>query len=571
MVLNGAEIVARVLIEQGVDTVFGYPGAAVLNIYDALYQHRGEIQHVLTAHEQGAAHCADGYARASGRTGVVLATSGPGAANLVTGVAAAYMDSTPMVVLTGNVGTALIGKDSFQEVYIMGITMSVTKHNYVVRRVEELADILRDAFYIANSGRKGPVLVDIPKDVTAASCRFEPRPAVRAEHEEFHNQAALAQAAQAINGAERPLLLFGGGVAASDAGEETARLASLADMPVCHTMMGIGGARIAPQLDLGMAGMHGAASANKAVAQCDVLVAVGTRFSDRVALNPREFAPGARVIHIDIDQSEVNKNVKTDVSLVGDVKKVLDKLLPLLRQGSHIPWRQAIAAWQQEDFVPGDDSGRLKPHQIMETIGRLAGEEAIVTTDVGQHQIWAAQYLKRTQPRTFLTSGGLGAMGFGYGAAIGAKRALPDRPVVHITGDGSFHMNLNECCTAVTYGLPVVTVILNNRALGMVHQWQHVFYEDRFSATNLERRTDYPALAKAFGADGERCETLAQLEAALRRGLAARTPYWIECVVDRDEKVMPMIPAGGTLDDMITGKDCKEGCEKCHGPYNRRK
>ena len=552
MRLTGADIFAEVLVEQGVDTVFGYPGGAVLNLYDALYKYSGKLRHIMTAHEQGAAHAADGYARATGRTGVVLATSGPGATNLVTGIATAYMDSVPMVAITGNVGTTLIGRDSFQEVYIAGITMPITKHNFVVRHVEELADILRDAFCIAQTGRKGPVLVDIPKDVTSAKTEFIPKPLVHPVYETRLEKSQLARAAEMINTSKRPFLYIGGGVAASGAGEELRALARKAEIPIAYTMMAAGVMDYGDPLNLGLIGMHGCRTTNKAVNEADLVLAVGTRFSDRVALNGEQFAHQASILQIDIDPSEVNKNVTVDHSLVGDVRQTLQQLLPLVDEAKHPAWMEQVRAWQAQDYRPKDDADRLRPHQVIGKICELAGPEALYVTDVGQHQMWATQYIRHVKPRSFLTSGGLGTMGFGYGAALGAAVAAEGkRPVIHITGDGSFHMNLNEACTAVSYRLPVVTVIFNNRVLGMVRQWQAAFYGKRYSSTDPHRQTDYVKVAEGFGAKGYRCATLDEFSDALAEALKAEGPVWIECLIDKDEKVLPMIPAGGSIEDMI--------------------
>lgn len=552
MKLTGAQIMAEVLLEQGADTVFGYPGGAVLNIYDALYEYRDRIRHIMTAHEQGAAHAADGYARATGKTGVVIATSGPGATNLVTGIATAYMDSVPMVAITGNVSTDLIGKDSFQEVYIAGVTIPITKHNFMVRRVEDLAPVLRRAFQIASSGRKGPVLVDIPKDVTAAVTEFVPKapePAKLCLPEV--DLADLVQAASMINQSQRPVLYFGGGVASSGAGEELHQLMEKAEIPAVHTLMAAGVLSYDDPMNLGLLGMHGSRTANLAVDRADLVLAVGTRFSDRVAQDTKKFAHDAKIIQIDIDQSEINKNVVVDLGLVGDIKQVLTKLLPQIEQKQHTDWKQRIQAWQAEDYKPADDDTVLKPHQVIGKICQIAGDDSILVTDVGQHQMWAIQYCKRVKPNSFLTSGGLGTMGYGYGAALGAQAAFPDRPVIHITGDGSFHMNMNECCTAVSYNLPVVTVIMNNAVLGMVRQWQAAFYGERYCSTSPERKTNYKAVAEGFGAKGYRVTNLQEFEDALRDALDSKRPCWIECPIDKDEKVLPMIPPGQTIDEII--------------------
>ena len=552
MKLTGAEIFTQVLIEQGVEVLFGYPGGSVLNIYDALYQCQDKLTHIMTAHEQGAAHAADGYARATGKTGVVLATSGPGATNLVTGIATAYMDSVPMVAFTGNVGTNLIGKDSFQEVYIAGITMPITKHNYVVRKVEELADIMRSAFRIAQTGRKGPVLVDIPKDVTSAECEYYPRPKWTPPSAALPQATALAKAAQLINQAKQPVIYFGGGVASAEAGPELRQLCEKAQIPATYTLMAAGVLGYEEPLNLGLVGMHGCRTSNKAIDEADVVIAIGTRFSDRVALNTSRFAKKAAIVQIDIDPSEVNKNVQVEHWVIGDVKAVLRALLPLVEAANHGPWLEQIAQWKEQDYHPIDDNSRLQPHRILGTVCELTGPQGVYVTDVGQHQMWAAQYIRHLQPRSFLTSGGLGTMGFGYGAAIGACIALNKScPVIMLTGDGSFHMNLNEACTAVSYELPIITIIFNNQVLGMVRQWQTTFYGKRYSSTDPQRKTDFPKLAEAFGAQGCRCQTQEEFEKAFRWALEQKGPVWIECLIDKDEKVLPMIPAGGTLDDIM--------------------
>ncbi|MEG0769131.1 MAG: biosynthetic-type acetolactate synthase large subunit [Ruthenibacterium sp.] len=552
MKLTGADIFAEVLVEQGVDTLFGYPGGAVLNLYDALYRYSDKIHHYMTAHEQGAAHAADGYARATGKTGVVLATSGPGATNLVTGIATAYMDSIPMVAITGNVSTNLIGRDSFQEVYIAGITMPITKHNFVVRHVEELADVLRAAFRIAQTGRKGPVLVDIPKDVTGDMAEFVSKAPDTPPAPPHPAQDEIAAAAQMIASAERPVIYFGGGVAASGAGEALRALMEKAEIPATYTMMAAGVLGYGEPLNLGLLGMHGSRTTNKAVDKADLVLAIGTRFSDRVALNTDKFASAAKILQIDIDPSEVNKNVLVDASLVGDVKEVLTALLPHIPAAKHAEWLVRIQSWQAQDYRPKDDPTCLRPHQIIGKICELAGPDAVYVTDVGQHQMWATQYIRHVKPHCFLTSGGLGTMGFGYGAALGAQLAVGrERPVIHLTGDGSFHMNLNEACTAVSYDLPVITVIFNNAVLGMVRQWQSTFYDKRYSSTDPHRKTDYVKLAAGFGLQGYHCETPAEFAAAMQAALKSKAPTWIECVIDKDEKVLPMIPAGGSIDDIM--------------------
>ena len=553
MQLNGSQIFVEVLCEQGVDTIFGYPGGAVLNLYDELYKNSDRITHVLTAHEQGASHAADGYARATGRTGVVLATSGPGATNLVTGIATAYMDSVPMVAFTGNVTTAGLGKDGFQEAYIEGITMPITKHNFTVRRVEELADTMRAAFRIAQSGRKGPVLVDIPKDVTAAVCEFENKQPEPIRTVTTFDAEQVRWAADLINAAQRPLVYFGGGVRSAASCQPLRDLLHKAEIPATYTLMAAGVVPYGDPMNIGMLGMHGCYTSNRAVADCDVLIAVGTRFSDRVALKPKTFAKNATIIQIDIDPSELGKNVDIDLSLTGDASYVLQAILPHVKEAKHADWMDQIHAWQAMDYKPVDSDTELKPHQIINEICEQAGPEAVYVTDVGQHQMWAAQYLHHTKSRGFLTSGGLGTMGFGYGAAIGAQMALGrDARVVMLTGDGSFHMNLNEICTAVSYRLPIITVIMNNRVLGNVRQWQTMFYGSRYSQTDPHRKTDYIKLADAFGAVGYRASNIAELREALRKAQQSEDPVLIDCQIDKDERVLPMIPAGGTIDDLVT-------------------
>ncbi len=550
MVLNGSEILVNVLLEEGVDTVFGYPGGAVLNIYDALYKYKDKITHYMTAHEQGAAHAADGYARSTGKTGVVIATSGPGATNLVTGIATAYMDSVPMVAITGNVPTPLIGCDSFQEVYIAGITMPITKHNFVVRNVGELADTIRLAFKIAASGRPGPVLVDLPKDITAAKTNYEPKVPEKIERPTEY-VGNIDEIAELINNAERPFIYFGGGVKLSEASDELRELINRADIPAAYTLMAAGVLGYGEENNLGLMGMHGCYSANSAANRSDVMLAIGTRFSDRVALNVNKFGHNSKIVHIDIDPGEINKIIVADYSIVGDVKAVLTELLKKIKPAKHEAWHKQIDKWKKDDYVPENSDEVLKPHTVISTACKHAGEDAIFVTDVGQHQMWAAQFLSHTKPRNFLTSGGLGTMGYGYGAAIGAKIANPDKPVIHFTSDGSFHMNMNELCTAVSYKVPVISVILNNAVLGMVRQWQGAFYDRRFSSSEPERVTDYVKVAEAFGGVGFKCKTPAEFDEVMEKAMKINGPVWIECEIDREEKVLPMIPSGGTVHDTI--------------------
>ena len=552
MLLSGADILVKTLIEQGCDTVFGYPGGQILNVYDSLYTHQNEIHHILTAHEQGAAHAADGYARTTGKVGVVLSTSGPGATNLVTGIATAYLDSIPMVAICGNVPTTQIGTDSFQEIDITGVTMPITKHNFTVRRVEELADTMRSAFRIAQSGRKGPVLVDIPKDVTAAVCEFTPKKPEPIRTVTTFNAEQVKWAADLINAAQRPLVYFGGGVRSAASCQPLRDLLHKAEIPATYTLMAAGVVPYGDPMNIGMVGMHGCYTSNRAVADCDVLIALGTRFSDRVALNPKTFAKNATIIQIDIDPSELGKNVEVDLSIVGDAAYVLNAMLPQIEEKKHPDWMKMIREWQGQDYHPVSDPTRLMPHQVIGEVCNQCGPEAVYVTDVGQHQMWAAQYLRHAKSRGFITSGGLGTMGFGYGAAIGAQMALGrDQRVVMFTGDGSFHMNLNEACTAVSYELPIITVIFNNSVLGMVRQWQTTFYEKRYSQTDPHRKTDFVKLAEGFGLKGYRCTNLPEFQEAFADALQQKGPTWIECIIDKDEKVLPMIPGGGDINDII--------------------
>ncbi len=553
MKLNGSQILLETLLEQGTDTIFGYPGGAALNIYDELYKYSDRIRHVLAAHEQGASHAADGYARATGKVGVVLATSGPGATNLVTGIATAFMDSIPLIAITANVGTNFIGRDSFQEIYIAGVTMPITKHNFVVRNVEELADTVRQAYEIAISGRPGPVLIDIPKDVTAAVCEFEHKPAVHKRPNPKIQHEQISKMAEMVNAAERPVILFGGGVISSDACELLLRFMKRGDIPACHSLMGIGALDKEEPLNLGLIGMHGWVSAGRAVDNADLVIALGTRFSDRVATKMGDFASAAKVVQVDIDESEVNKNIAVEHSVIGDVHDVLEAVLPLIDHADHTPWKEQIASWKERmDYKPKDNDAVLRPHQLMKKIDELIGKDDIVATDVGQHQMWAAQFTGRSKPRTFLTSGGLGTMGFGYGAAIGAQVGEPDKRVVHVTGDGSFHMNLQEMCTAVSNNLPVITVVVNNSVLGMVYQWQTSFYGKRYSNTDPHRKTDFVKLAEAFGAKGLRCDTLAGFEACMKEALATTDgPVLIDAHIDKTERVLPFIPGGETVRNVI--------------------
>jgi acetolactate synthase-1/2/3 large subunit len=552
MKLTGSQVVAEILIEHGVDTVFGYPGGTVLNVFDALYEYRDQIHGVLTAHEQGASHAADGYARATGKPGVVVATSGPGATNLVTGLATAMIDSVPVIAITANVPDSLIGRDAFQEISIVGITMPITKHNFFVNRIEDLPKAMHDAFRIATTGRKGPVLIDITKDVTAAKIDYKPG----VYHEETKGipkvqSDDLQKIADIINGAKRPVIYYGGGIRAAKAADELNALMAKADIPSTYTIMAAGAVDADDPRNMGLIGMHGTVAANKAMDKADVMIALGTRFSDRVALNPKKFAKKATKIQIDIDQSEINKNVLVDYSVVGDVKDFLQQLLPLIEENEHKEWIEEVTEMRRSINAPED--GKLHPQNIIRTIGENTDKETLYVTDVGQHQMWAAQYLKHERTGNFITSGGLGTMGFGYGAAIGAQIGMPDRRVIHITGDGSFHMNLNEACTAVSEGLPIITVIMNNTVLGMVYQWQTIFYGKRYAGTTPQRKTDFVKLAEGFGAKGYRASTPEEFEKVFKEALKEDGPVWIDCVIDQEERVLPMIPAGGSTEDMIIG------------------
>ncbi len=551
MIYSGARIVIECLVEQGVDTVFGYPGGSILNVYDELYNNAGRIRHILTAHEQGAAHAADGYARATGRPGVVLATSGPGATNLVTGIAAAYMDSSPLVAITCNVSSHLLGRDSFQEVSITGVTMPITKHNYIVRRVEDLASTMREAFAIAVSGRPGPVLVDIPKDITVKTAHWEPAPALEAGPRRFPSEAELAEAVRLICEAERPLILSGGGVVGTGSGTRVAALADALDIPVALTLMGHGGFPSRHPRCTGMVGMHGTRASNLAAHRADLILAVGARFSDRVICDAARFAQDARVIHLDIDPAEIGKNVYCDVGLVGELPEVLDALLDRLPRATRAAWMAEVEAWKAGTPRPPRSPGKIAPDQLMEEVARRAGEEAIITTEVGQHQMWTAQYYPFSRPRTFISSGGLGAMGFGTGAAIGAQVGNPGRRVVHIAGDGSFRMNCAELATISHYRLPIVIIVANNGVLGMVRQWQKLFYEGRFSETMMDRGPDFVKLAEAYGIPGFSAQSPEELGAALDAAFAVGGPALIDCGIGRDEEVLPIVPPGKHIADQV--------------------
>ncbi len=549
MQLNGAEIVIECLKEQGVDTVFGYPGGAILNVYDELYKHRDEIRHILTSHEQGAAHAADGYARATGKVGVCLATSGPGATNLVTGIATAYMDSIPVVAITCNVGVPLLGKDSFQEIDIAGVTMPITKYSFIVKDVNQLADTIRKAFRIAKMGRPGPVLIDIPKDVTAKKAEYEKEnPGVYKE---------VAAAAEMIQASEKPFIFVGGGAILSGASKELKEFVEKTDAPVTDSLMGKGAFPGTDPRYTGMLGMHGTKASNYGVSECDLLVVVGARFSDRVTGNTATFAKNAKILQIDIDPAEMNKNIIIDQGVVGDIKAVLRKLNEVLPQQDHAEWMKKIQDYK-EKYPLKYHEGVLTGPFVIEEIYRQTKGDAIITTEVGQHQMWAAQYFKYTKPRTLLTSGGLGTMGYGLGAAIGAKTGCPDKTVINVAGDGCFRMNMNELATAVRHEVPVIEVVINNHVLGMVRQWQDLFYDERYSATVLRDAVDYVKLAEAMGAEGMRATTQEEFREAFAKALASGRPVLIDCMIDCDDKVWPMVAPGAAISEAFDEQDLKE-------------
>ncbi|MDE7243194.1 MAG: biosynthetic-type acetolactate synthase large subunit [Oscillospiraceae bacterium] len=550
MLLSGSDIVVRTLIEQGCEVVFGYPGGQIINVYDSLYKYQDELRHVLTAHEQGATHAADGYARATGKVGVVIATSGPGATNLVTGIATAFLDSVPMVAITGNVPSYQIGTDSFQEIDITGITLPITKHNYFVGSVETLADTIREAFQLAMSGRPGPVLIDIPKDVQVAKCEYEPRLPVGPEPNHAAKDVRIEEAAKCINDAQRPFIYFGGGLITSRAQDELLALADKIDAPVGCSLMGISGLPTDHPRFLGMQGMHGRYASSMAMHHADCIIALGARFNDRVTGNRAKFAVNTKIVHIDVDGSELGKTVNAANGLRGDIKLTLQKLLPLIRPTKRPQWHEEVEGFRNaetHDTVPSTD---MTPKNAILTLNKHLNENTPVATDVGQHQMWAAQNLFFRRSRRFLSSGGLGTMGFGMGAAIGAQTGTGEHAVL-ITGDGSFGMCLNELATAVTYKVPLVILILNNGVLGMVRQWQTLFFDKHYSNTILDRKTNFVRLAEAFGGQGEAVASLEELDQALSRAFAANGPYVIDCAIDKDEFVLPMLPPGGSMDDII--------------------
>lgn len=566
MKYTGARIVIECLVEQGVDMVFGYPGGAILNVYDELYKNKDRVRHILTAHEQGAAHAADGYSRSTGKVGVVMATSGPGATNLVTGIATAYMDSIPMVAITCNVTTPLLGKDSFQEIDITGITMPITKHNYIVRDVNRLADTIREAFLVAQSGRPGPVLVDIPKDITAAVADYNP-PVVHFASEEPSSleRASIRRVtkisspsddeveaiASIINESQRPFLYVGGGVVIDNACQQLRELAELRNIPVATSLMGKSAFPSLHPLCCGMIGMHGTKAANMGANRSDLVIALGARFSDRVISDSSKFARNSRILHIDVDPAEINKNIAAHYSLVGSVRELLTRLLPLIQPRPESEWNQEIAQWKQHLPAMYSKKTRLHPKFAFEYINRRLGDDTIITTEVGQHQMWAAQFYPFSKPRTFLTSGGLGTMGYGTGAAIGAQLANPDRRVVHIAGDGSFRMNCNELATIAHYQVPVIIVVVNNGTLGMVRQWQHLFYDKRYSETTLDFGPDFVKLAEAYGIAGSRATNEEEFMAAFDRAAESGKAAIIDCSMSIDEMVLPMVPAGKPIDELL--------------------
>lgn len=561
MLLNGSQIVVECLVEQGVDTVFGYPGGAILNIYDELYKNQDRIHHILTAHEQGASHAADGYARSTGKVGVCMATSGPGATNLVTGIATAYMDSSPIVAITCNVPTPLLGRDSFQEIDITGITMPITKHNFMVHKVEDLAATIREAFIIAKSGRPGPVLIDIPKEVTANQTEFEPLKNLsdaklelskdkdnlrRVFNAAVPTDEEIAKAAEIINSAKRPVIYAGGGIIISEAAEKLKELAVKADIPVSESMMARSAFPSSNALNLGMVGMHGTKASNMAVTESDLVLALGARFSDRVISDAKRFAENSRVFQIDVDPAEINKNIPVAGSLVGDVGAILERLLPLIQKNEHAEWKGQIEEWKKVypamyDEHPADS---INPKFLCECVHKIAGDDAFVTTEVGEHQLWVAQHYPFEKPRTFITSGGLGTMGFGTGAAIGAQFANPKRRVIHIAGDGSFRMNCNELATIGHYKLPIVIVVVNNGTLGNVRLWQRVFYGKRYSATTLDFGPDWVSLAAAYGIKGYKANTEVEFEKVFKEALDSGEAAVIDAKVGIDEPVLPMVPGG---------------------------
>lgn len=557
MLLTGSQIVAECLIEQGVDTVFGYPGGTILNIYDALYQYQDKINHILTSHEQGAAHAADGYARSTGKVGVCMATSGPGATNLVTGIATAYMDSTPLVAITANVAVSLLGRDSFQEIDIAGVTMPITKHNFIVKDIKDLAPTIRKAFHIASEGRPGPVLVDITKDVTAAKIDFEPIvPDVIEPRKYTYGDRELNQAIEMIEASEKPFIFVGGGAIASDAANELKEFAEKIDAPVTDSLMGKGAYDNTRPRYTGMLGMHGTKTSNFGVSQCDLLIVVGARFSDRVTGNTATFAKNAKIIHIDVDAAEINKNIVVDLGIVGDAKNILKELNGKLTRQNHPQWLKEIRDLKERYPLNYEDEGVTGPY-VIEQIDFLTNSEAIICTDVGQHQMWAAQYYNYRRPRQFISSGGAGTMGFGLGAAMGAKLANPHQLVFNIAGDGCFRMNMNELATLSRYNIPVIQVVLNNQVLGMVRQWQTLFYGQRYSNTILEDKVDFCKVAEGLGCKAIKVTTKDQVAPAIKAAIEHNGPVVIECMIGKDDKVFPMVAPGAPIAEAFDETDLK--------------
>ncbi len=558
MKLNGSEIIVECLKEQGVDTVFGYPGGAILNVYDALYKHSDEITHILTSHEQGASHAADGYARATGKVGVCFATSGPGATNLVTGIATAYMDSIPVVAITCNVTVPLLGKDSFQEIDIAGVTMPVTKHNFIVKDVNDLANVIRRAFAIAKEGRPGPVLIDVTKDVTAKECEYiKQTPKTVERKTDTINEEDIENAVALIKASKKPFVFVGGGVIASDAAEELRRFVKKIDAPVTDSLMGKGAFDGSDPLYTGMLGMHGTKASNYGVSECDLLIAIGARFSDRVTGNASKFANKAKILHFDVDAAEINKNVKADACVIGDALEILKRVNAKLAQADNHEWIEHIQEYKEKYPLTYNKNGFNGP-MIMEKIYEITGGDAIITTDVGQHQMWAAQYYKFKNPRTLLTSGGLGTMGYGLGAAIGAKIGCKDKVVINIAGDGCFRMNMNELATATRYNIPVIEVVFNNNVLGMVRQWQDLFYGKRYSSTVLDDAVDFVKVSEGMGAKAYKVTDSEEFEAALKESIELNIPCVIECIIDREDKVFPMVSPGAAISEAFDSKDLAE-------------
>ncbi len=552
MKLSGSQIIIEVLIEQGCDCIFGYPGGQVINIYDALYEYQDRIKHVLTAHEQGASHAADGYARSTGKTGVVLATSGPGATNLVTGIATAYLDSVPMVAITGNVPCSLLGRDSFQEVDICGITLPITKHNYIVKDINELADTLREAFLLARSGRPGPVLVDIPKDVQIAKTEFENKPVAPSLPVPAADEASLEEAAKLIAESKKPYIYCGGGVISSGAGAEIEKLADLIDAPIGCSLMGISSVPFSNPRFLGMQGMHGHYASSMAQAEADLVICAGARFSDRATGNKSVYVRNCKIIHIDIDAAELDKNVSANIGIAGDIKDTVSKLISMTEKKQNTEWNAQIEKFRADEAASLNKSESMTPYDIVDAVNEKMPENAIIVTDVGQHQMWVAQRYRFEQSRKFISSGGLGTMGFGLGAAIGSYEATKD-PVVLFTGDGSFGMNLNELATAVSFNIPVIIVLMNNGVLGMVRQWQTLFFDKHYSNTTLDKRqTKFTKIAEAFGALGFSAVNTDELKKALDEAIASKRPCVIDCAIDENEFVLPMLPPGGSIDNIIT-------------------